>query len=59
MVSKGHKITNVPLFKKIWDIIDFLWENHFMIHFSGHFKGASKWLISNCPPKNQLFPAFS
>ena len=45
MVSKRHKITNVPLFKKIWDIIDFLWGNHFMIHFSGHFKGASKWLI--------------
>jgi hypothetical protein len=21
MVAKGHKITNVPLFKKIWDII--------------------------------------
>ena len=20
MVTKGHKITNVPLFKKIWDI---------------------------------------
>ena len=23
MVSKRHKITNVPLFKKIWDIIFF------------------------------------
>jgi hypothetical protein len=24
MVAKRHKITNVPLFKKIWDIIFFL-----------------------------------
>ncbi len=23
MVAKGHKITNVPLFKKLWDIIFF------------------------------------
>jgi len=23
MVAKRHKITNVPLFKKIWDIIFF------------------------------------
>jgi hypothetical protein len=25
-----HKITNVPLFKKLWDIIFFWWDNHFM-----------------------------
>ena len=52
MVSKRHKITNVPLFKKIWDIIDFLWENHFMIHFSGHFKGASTFLTPSNVPRN-------
>ncbi len=25
MVAKRHKITNVPLFKKLWDIIFFFW----------------------------------
>ena len=52
MVSKRHKITNVPLFKKIWDIIDFLRENHFMIHFSVHFKGASTFLTPQNVPRN-------
>jgi hypothetical protein len=27
MVAKRHKITNVPLFKKIWDIIFFWGDN--------------------------------
>ena len=40
MVAKRHKITNVPLFKKIWDII-FFWDNHCLSQFSGHFEGAS------------------
>jgi hypothetical protein len=40
MVAKRHKITNVPLFKKIWDIIFFFWDNNFLSHFSGHFEGA-------------------
>jgi hypothetical protein len=44
MVAKGHKITNVPLFKKLWDIIFFLRDNNFLIHFSGHFEGASTFL---------------
>ncbi len=44
MVAKRHKITNVPLFKKLWDIIFFCWDNHFMSHFSGHFEGASTFL---------------
>ena len=39
-----HKNTNVPLFKKLFDIIFFWWENHFMSHFSGHFEGASTFL---------------
>jgi hypothetical protein len=39
MVAKRHKITNVPLFKKIWDIIFFGGDNHFMNLFSGHFEG--------------------
>jgi hypothetical protein len=33
MVAKRHKITNVPLFKKIWDIIVFFWDNNFFPHF--------------------------
>jgi hypothetical protein len=44
MVAKRHKITNVPLFKKIWDIIFFFWDNKFLSHFSGHFEGASTFL---------------
>ncbi len=34
---------NVPLFKKLWDIIFFGGENHFISHFEGHFEG---------PPQN-------
>jgi hypothetical protein len=41
MVAKRHKITNVPLFKKLGDIIFFLGDNNFLSHFSGHFEGAS------------------
>ncbi len=52
-----HKITNVPLFKKLWDIIFFWWDNHFMSHFlncpslrSGQFKGSKKsWPPQNVP----------
>jgi hypothetical protein len=44
MVAKRHKITNVPLFKKLWDIIFFFWDNNFLSHFSGHFEGASTFL---------------
>ena len=44
MVAKGHKITNVPLFKKIWDIIFFLRDNHFFGHFKGLFEGAKTFL---------------
>jgi hypothetical protein len=43
MVAKRHKITNVPLFKKLWDII-FFWDNNFLSHFEGHFEGASTFL---------------
>ncbi len=39
------KITiNVPLFKKLRDIIFFGGENHFMSHFEGHFEGAKTFL---------------
>ena len=44
MVAKRHKITNVPLFMKLWDIIFFLGDNNFLSHFSGHFEGASTFL---------------
>ena len=42
--TRVHKNTNVPLFKKLWDIIFFFWDNHFMSHFKGHFEGASTFL---------------
>jgi len=35
---------NVPLFKKLQDIIFFWWNNHFMSHFEGHFEGAKTFL---------------
>jgi hypothetical protein len=44
MVAKRHKITNVPLFKKICDKIFFWGDNNFLSHFSGHFEGASTFL---------------
>ena len=44
MVAKRHKITNVLLFKKLWDIIFFWGDNNFLSHFSGHFEGASTFL---------------
>jgi hypothetical protein len=44
MVAKRHKITNVPLFKKIWDIIFFCWDINFLSHFEGHFEGAKTFL---------------
>ena len=44
MVAKRHKITNVPLIKKIWDIIFFFWDNNFLSYFSGQFEGASTFL---------------
>ena len=31
---------NVPLFKKLQDIIFLLQDNHFMSHFKGHFEGS-------------------
>jgi hypothetical protein len=39
---------NVPLFKKLRDIIFFWWDNHFMSHFEGHFEGSKK----SRPPQN-------
>ncbi len=64
MVAKRHKITNVPLFKKLWDIIFFLRDNNFLSHFSGHFEGASTFLTpqnvprigskSYCPAKKKI-----
>ncbi len=39
--GQKEKLTiNVPLFKKLRDIIFFWWDNHFMSHFEGHFEGA-------------------
>ena len=49
MVSKRHKITNFPLFKKIWDII-FFWDYYFLSHFSGLFEGASTFLTPQKVP---------
>jgi hypothetical protein len=62
-----YKITiNVPLFKKLRDIIFFLRDNHFMSHFKGHFEGAKTFLTpekveapSKCPEKKKLCPKVS
>ncbi len=50
---------NVPLFKKLRDIIFFLRDNHFMSHFKGHFEVASTFLTTKFkgskksrPPQN-------
>ncbi len=45
--NKSHTYTitiNVPLLKKLRDIIFFLRDNNFLSHFSGHFEGASTFL---------------
>jgi hypothetical protein len=34
--TRVHKITNVPLFKKLWDIIFFCWDNHNHNHNHNH-----------------------
>jgi hypothetical protein len=40
-----QKITiNVPLFKKMRDIIFFLRDNNFLSRFEGHFEGAKTFL---------------
>jgi hypothetical protein len=35
---------NVPLFKKMRDIIFFLRDNNFLSRFEGHFEGAKTFL---------------
>ncbi len=48
---RREKITiNVPLFKKLWDIIFFWWDNHFMSHFEGH-------ILYPCSKSQYLIPA--
>ncbi len=42
--TRGTITINVPLFKKLRDIIFFGGENHFMSHFEGHFEGAKTFL---------------
>ncbi len=42
--GRGLITNNVPLFKKLRDIIFFWWDNHFMSHFEGHFEGAKTFL---------------
>ena len=61
MVAKRYKITNVPLFKIIWDIIfcSFFRDNHFMSHFKGHFEGAKTFLTPKLSRKKKLCPAVS
>jgi hypothetical protein len=41
---EGIITINVPLFKKLRDIIFFWWDNHFMSHFERHFEGAKTFL---------------
>ena len=45
MVAKGHKITNIPLFKKFL-FLGLL----FLSHFSGLFEGASTFLTPQKVP---------
>jgi hypothetical protein len=42
---------NVPLFKKLRDIIFFGGENHFMSHFEGHKRVKKVEAPSKCPEK--------
>ncbi len=35
---------NVPLFKKMRDIIFILWDNNFLSRFEGHFEGTKTFL---------------
>jgi hypothetical protein len=56
MEARNIITINVPLFKKLRDIIFFWWENHFMSHFEGHFEGANLGVKkaeapSKCPEK--------
>jgi hypothetical protein len=44
LVAMGHKMTNIPQFLKICDIIFGFWANYFMGHFSGYFEGALTFL---------------
>jgi hypothetical protein len=41
--NRGLVTINVPLFKKLRDIIFFAGQ-HFMSHFEGHFEGAKTFL---------------
>ncbi len=45
---------NVPLFKKLRDIIFFWWENHFLSHFEGHFEGHFRGQKRRGPLKMSL-----
>ena len=51
MVAKGHKITNVPLFKKLWDIIFFFWDNNFLSLSRDILGGLDFFDPSKCPSK--------
>ncbi len=45
---------NVPLFKKLRDIIFFLRVNNFLSHFEGHFEGAKTFFDPlNCPERSE------
>jgi hypothetical protein len=48
---------NVPLFKKLRDIILFLRDNHFMSHFKGHFEGAKTCARGNLGVKKVEAPS--
>jgi hypothetical protein len=41
---------NVPLFKKLRDIIFFLRDNKVLSHFEGHFEGAKTFLTPQNVP---------
>jgi hypothetical protein len=41
LVAMGHKITNVLVILKIWEIIFCFWAKYFMGNFLGYCEGAS------------------
>ena len=63
MVTKGHKITNVPLFKKIWDqknfVVTIIFEPYLGTFLGGldffdPSKSPLKWLKNNSPAEKKF-----
>jgi hypothetical protein len=53
----GHKIANVPLILKIWEIIFVFGQITLWAIFSGYFEGASTFLPLTLEGQNVLAPS--